>query len=63
MVDRELWACGSVCGFFKLPLKSYKLISDRAGSDSSIHKVKNRADEFSKHLFDFYKKLDLNQIK
>lgn len=63
MVDRELWACGSVCKLFKLPLKSYKLISDRAGSDSSPQKIKSRTDEFSKHLFDFYKKLDLNQRK
>ena len=28
IVDRELWGCASACALFKLPFRSYKLISD-----------------------------------
>ena len=61
IVDRELWAVGAVCDHFKLPFKSYKLISDRAGERTNQDEVKSRASFFSKHLFDFYKNLSLTQ--
>ena len=60
IVDRELWACASVCSLFNLPFKSYKLISDRAGSLTSMDDIKKQIPLLSKHLFDFYKKLDNN---
>ncbi len=59
MVDRELWAIGSVCHLFSLPFKSYKLISDTAGEQTNVDELKANASKFSKHLFDFYKKLSL----
>jgi nucleoside phosphorylase len=62
VVDRELWACASVCALFRLPLKSYKLISDKAGSKTASEQIRNRTSQYSKHLFDFYKKLDLSNM-
>jgi nucleoside phosphorylase len=59
IVDRELWAIGSVCQLFSIPFKSYKLISDKAGNQTNVDKIKLNAPQFSKHLFDFYKKLSL----
>jgi len=61
VVDGELWACASVCSLYKIPLKSYKLISDRAGSNTSLQGIKRKASVFSKHLFDFFKKLDMKK--
>ena len=62
IVDRELWACASVCEQFKVPLKSYKLISDYADSKTLVHSIKVNSAEFGKHIFDFYKKLDLHNL-
>jgi nucleoside phosphorylase len=59
VVDRELWAIGAVCTLFAIPFKSYKLISDIAGDQTNIKEIKKNAPQFSKHLFDFYKKLSL----
>jgi nucleoside phosphorylase len=59
IVDRELWAVGAVCREFRLPFKSYKLISDFAGKGTDHADIINRASEFGKHLFDFFKKLTL----
>ena len=59
IVDRELWAIGSVCQLFRLPFKSYKLISDRAGSQTKHRTVMAEKGKFAKHLFDFYKNLSL----
>jgi nucleoside phosphorylase len=61
IVDRELWAIGSVCNHFNLPFKSYKLISDFAGKSTDDQQIKSRAISFSKHLFDFYKNLSLTK--
>ena len=63
IVDRELWAIGSVCNQFNLPFKSYKLISDSAGKSTNDQQVKSRAISFSKHLFDFYKNLSLSKAE
>jgi len=59
--DRELWGIGLVCDQFKKPFKSYKLISDYAGEDANLKKIKTKAPEYSKHLFDFYKNLSLTK--
>jgi nucleoside phosphorylase len=59
IVDRELWAVGSVCQLFSLPFKSYKLISDKAGGQTNGKEIISKAPKFSKHLFDFYKNLSL----
>ena len=60
-VDRELWGIGSVASAFKIPFKSYKLISDIAGETTDSTAIINRAQEFSKHLFDFYKSLSITR--
>ena len=61
IVDRELWAIGSVSRHFNLPFKSYKLISDYAGNTTDSGQIKENAIDFSKHLFDFYKNLSLTK--
>lgn len=54
IVDRELWAIASLCADYNLPFFAYKLISDRAGVDTSALDFKRRARQFSEQLFDFY---------
>lgn len=54
IVDRELWAIASLCADYNLPFLAYKLISDRAGVDTSALDFKRRARQFSEQLFDFY---------
>jgi nucleoside phosphorylase len=56
-VDMELWGMAKVAQENNISLRSYKLISDYAGSETDLLKIKNNAPIFSKHLFDFYKKL------
>jgi hypothetical protein len=57
IVDQELWTCARVCREYNIPLKSYKLISDYAGSNTRPEKIKWNSQSYSRHLFDFYKKL------
>lgn len=59
IVDRELWAIGKVCASNKIPFRSYKLISDIAGAQTSCFDLKDRAKYFSALMFDYYEKLDL----
>ena len=55
LVDREAWAVGSCCQMFKKPLFIYKLISDRVGKETEVCQVvKERAEEFSDRLFQFF---------
>ncbi len=54
IVDRELWAIASLCARQGIPFRSCKLISDRAGVDTSTVDYKARARQFSEQLFDFY---------
>ncbi len=61
IVDRELWAIGSVSAYFNLPFKSYKLISDFAGDTTDSVQIREKAFYYSKHLFDFYKNLSLTK--
>ena len=63
VVDQELWACAAVSKHFNLPLRAYKLISDKVRDGSSAVFIKSQAATYSKHLFDFYKKLDLSTMK
>ena len=61
IVDRELWAIGSVSSHFNLPFKSYKLISDYAGKITDSGQIRENAFDYSKHLFDFYKNLSFSK--
>jgi nucleoside phosphorylase len=57
IVDRELWATAHVCKSFNLPCYAYKLVSDQAGEQTDQEAIRQKAKEYSTHLFDFYKKL------
>ena len=57
VVDMETWHIAQVCKKMKVPFKSYKLISDYAGSKTDTRAIRKNAATFSRHLFDFYKKL------
>ena len=57
IVDMENWHVAMACQKRQLPLKSYKLISDFAGSGTDSKAIRKNAALFSRHLFDFYKKL------
>jgi nucleoside phosphorylase len=59
IVDRELWANAHICKSFNLPFSAYKLISDQAGDQTDLEAIRQNASEYSLHLFDFYKKLQL----
>ncbi len=61
VADRELWGIGSVCHQFRIPFKSYKLISDYADEKTNLDQIRSMAPDYSKHLFDFYKKLSLTK--
>jgi nucleoside phosphorylase len=58
-VDMEAWGLASVCNSLKIPFQSYKLISDQAGMNVENKILIKQAPQYSRHLFDFYKKLDL----
>lgn len=62
LVDRELWAIGSVCKLFNIPFQSYKLVSDLAGNSTNCTNVQERADFFSKKLFEFYQNLKIIKV-
>ncbi len=54
IVDRELWACAKVCNKYQVPIYSFKLISDYAGSTTGLNKIIQKSKGYSKKLFDFY---------
>ncbi len=61
IVDRELWACAKVCNKYKVPIYSFKLISDHAGSEISLDKIIQHSKKYSKKLFDFYHEFIIKQ--
>jgi hypothetical protein len=56
--DMETWWQAELCDRINLPFQSYKLISDAADLSVDQANIIGEASFFSKHLFDFYKKLD-----
>ncbi|MFK8137541.1 MAG: hypothetical protein AB8E15_04185 [Bdellovibrionales bacterium] len=54
VVDRELWGIAKACKLAKVPWISIKLISDLAGQNTDCFDLKNRAQEFSQKLYDYY---------
>lgn len=58
-VDMEAWGLASACRNLKIPFQVYKLISDHAGMEVEDNNLIRQASLYSRHLFDFYKKLDL----
>lgn len=57
-VDMELWGFAKTANEYKIPIRSYKLISDYAGDTTTTSEIKRNAAIYSRHLFDFYKKLN-----
>ena len=57
-VDTEAWGLATACHAQNLRFQAYKLISDRAGVSTNSREIIKQAPVHSKHLFDFYKKLD-----
>lgn len=56
-VDRELWSLAQVASFSGHKISAYKLISDKVGDEEICQRVKEKSDEFSSRLLDFYQGL------
>lgn len=54
LVDREVWAIANACQQFKIPLYSYKLISDIAGQDTNCLDIRTQAQTYSEKLYQNY---------
>jgi len=54
IVDRELWAVGKVSKYFKIPLHSIKLISDNAHDEVNCLEIKDKAQDYSLQLLEYY---------
>jgi hypothetical protein len=55
IVDRELWAIGSVASLFKIPFQSYKLIADHCCcSQTSCFDLREKAQSFSEKIYDYF---------
>ncbi len=68
IVDRELWAIGSLASLFKIPFRSHKLIADQflfqTGSQTSCFDLRERAADFSEKIYDyFYQNLKSEKIE
>jgi len=55
IVDRELWTIADVCSRYNIPVSSIKLISDYAGKAIDTKRIIQKAKNYSKNLYDFYK--------
>lgn len=65
VVDRELWAIGKVCQFFKTPWVSMKVVSDEPllSSEKNVCElVKSRAPLFSQRLLEKYEQWRNNVV-
>ena len=57
VLDRELWATGALCDFYKIEFQSFKLISDYAWESESCALIKSKAQEYSCRLYEKFKQL------
>ena len=57
LVDRELWAIGAVCSFYKIPFESFKLISDYPWDGISCYDIQSRASDYSCSLYQKFQQL------
>lgn len=63
LVDRELWSLAQVSTLSGHKISAYKLISDMVGETEICQRVKEKSDQFSALLLDFYSSLSLDQSK
>ena len=61
LVDRELWAVGAVCDFYRIPFESFKLISDNAWEVEPCEQIKHRALEYSCSLYQKFQAIQVVQ--
>lgn len=54
IVDMELWSIASVSGLFGIPFLSYKVVSDYVLGNTVKETIIEKADFFSKKLWDYY---------
>jgi nucleoside phosphorylase len=57
LVDRELWAVAHMAQIYDIPFRSWKLVSDHAGSTTDTATIKKNASRYSEQLFSFFKTL------
>jgi len=57
LVDREVWAIGSVCSLFKKSFYSYKYISDNADGEEICQVVSVKAEKISEALLNYFLRL------
>jgi len=60
LVDREVWAIGSVSNLFKKPFYSYKYISDYADGEEICQVVSSRSQDISEALLNYFKDLNFS---
>src|SRR5690606_352944 len=63
MVDRELWGLCFALKGQKVKISSFKLISDRAGSETNCFDIKEMSEEYSQKLSEFYLNLNSSSKK
>lgn len=56
IIDRELYALGQITTIYKIPLKSYKIISDYAGDQTNCATIYDLGEKYSKELYHYYLK-------
>ncbi len=61
ILDKELWAIGAVAKKFKIPWKSYKVVSDELNEDLNCNIIKEQAEIYSNLLLKEYQSLDHNK--
>ncbi len=57
LVDREVWAIGSVAQKFKLPWRSLKIVSDDINSEANCNLIKEDAEYYSNTLFHAFQEI------
>ncbi|MCB9095885.1 MAG: hypothetical protein H6621_12525 [Halobacteriovoraceae bacterium] len=56
LVDREVWAIGSVCKRFQKSWRAYKIVSDIAATETMCGEIYQDAAFYSQELYQFYEK-------
>lgn len=58
LVDREVWALGMATHFYKIPLMSFKVVSDqpKIEKEEFCHRIREKSLEFSEEFFQEYER-------
>lgn len=65
LVDREIWGLAMAAHFYKIPLMSYKVVSDqpKIEKEEFCHRIREKSLEFSQMFFDEYRKINSQEIE